>query len=430
MIAPAHPGQVARRPGHVVALTAILLVFLTGMVAFSIDTGYIATTRTQLQRTADAAAHAAAFKLVGPNLTTTSAVQAAVRAEARNYASMAGNDGLTLLDSDIEVLKYDPTRPSGSRLSAPATRADINAVRVRVRKDASANNSLNLFFAPVFGQSTADVRAEAVAVIQPARGFQQGGKAIIPFAVPENYYYSAMNQPLRPEEDQPAPPPGAVQDAMKYNPSGPPYVSNTGDGQKEMLLYSSYQTAEGNYGSIDLGSTSNGTPDLERQLLTGLSLQDLAMLDTTMTARTSLPTSQGGGAAYADVVVSNRLQLPSALMPSAAPPAAAGPTSGVWITGDPGISTAVKDEFSSIIGQWRVIPLYAGEVEESGNNATYRIVKFVPVWIMSSNFGGNPKTVWVQPVNSNNPVFDPYATSEGTGQIIPNLYTSPKLSVP
>ena len=54
MLSPtARPG---RRSGNILVLFAVFLTGLIGTVAFSIDTGYIALTKTRLQRTADAAA--------------------------------------------------------------------------------------------------------------------------------------------------------------------------------------------------------------------------------------------------------------------------------------------------------------------------------------------------------------------------------------
>src|SRR5919109_658916 len=53
----------ARRKGAIVPLFAILLVPLMGMLAFSIDIGYIALVATDLQTAADAAVLAGAEKL-------------------------------------------------------------------------------------------------------------------------------------------------------------------------------------------------------------------------------------------------------------------------------------------------------------------------------------------------------------------------------
>jgi Flp pilus assembly protein TadG len=53
-----------RRPGNVIPIMAILAVFLVGMVAFAIDTGYVAGTRTRLQAATDSGALAGCEKLM------------------------------------------------------------------------------------------------------------------------------------------------------------------------------------------------------------------------------------------------------------------------------------------------------------------------------------------------------------------------------
>jgi uncharacterized membrane protein len=57
------PCYQTRRRGAVAPLFAILLIPLLGMLAFSIDLGYIALVATDLQTAADAAALAGAEKL-------------------------------------------------------------------------------------------------------------------------------------------------------------------------------------------------------------------------------------------------------------------------------------------------------------------------------------------------------------------------------
>ena len=48
------------RSGVIIVLTAILLIFLLGMIAFAVDLGFIANTRTELQMAADSSAGFAA----------------------------------------------------------------------------------------------------------------------------------------------------------------------------------------------------------------------------------------------------------------------------------------------------------------------------------------------------------------------------------
>src|SRR4051812_36009508 len=60
------PALQARRCGAVVPLVALLLIPLIGMLAFSVDIGYMIVVNTQLQNAADAAALAGAQQLMDP----------------------------------------------------------------------------------------------------------------------------------------------------------------------------------------------------------------------------------------------------------------------------------------------------------------------------------------------------------------------------
>ena len=49
-----------RRSGNILVLTAFMMVAVMAMVAFALDVGYLKVVRTQLQRSAESAALAAA----------------------------------------------------------------------------------------------------------------------------------------------------------------------------------------------------------------------------------------------------------------------------------------------------------------------------------------------------------------------------------
>ncbi len=68
------------------------------------------------------------------------------------------------------------------------------------------------------------------------------------------------------------------------------------------------------------------------------------------------------------------------------------------LNGDTGISAGVKDELTSIIGQVRIIPVFS-TVSMNGNNAMYKIKKWVGVRIMAVRLTGPMKSkhVMVQP---------------------------------
>src|SRR5712692_4109059 len=154
-----------QRRGGIAPLTCVLLVFILGTVAFAVDISWIALAKSELQNTAAAAALAGANKL-GDNyvlfnlpgqssLNKTTLATAAIssaKATAKSYASSnaaGGVSSLTLLDSDIDVGFTDAngvyTSYSKNSNNYP------NTVKVTMRRDESANTSLNLFFAPAIG---------------------------------------------------------------------------------------------------------------------------------------------------------------------------------------------------------------------------------------------------------------------------------------
>src|SRR5688500_5837104 len=56
--------RVESRRGAIVVMAAVLLIILLAMVAFAVDSGYMLTVRTELQRAADAGAIAGAAALI------------------------------------------------------------------------------------------------------------------------------------------------------------------------------------------------------------------------------------------------------------------------------------------------------------------------------------------------------------------------------
>jgi Flp pilus assembly protein TadG len=135
-------------------LTTILMVVLLAVVAFAVDLGYILHARTELQRTADACALAAARRL--PD-------QAEAEAAARRVAEEnLGSSGTDLDLSGIEFGYWD--RDEATFTSPPPYGWSPNAVRVTLDKSGSRGNPLDLFFARVLGTSTADLSASATAL--------------------------------------------------------------------------------------------------------------------------------------------------------------------------------------------------------------------------------------------------------------------------
>jgi Flp pilus assembly protein TadG len=147
-----------QRRGVIIVLAALLLVFLLGMIAFAVDVGYITLVRSQLQAAADSAALAAA----GASSQSTSGMQQVAQTFA-GYHSVAGRQ-VQLGTSDVQVGTWNAT----ARAFTPVTGTGAGtAVKVTVRTDASDGGATPLFFGRIFGMSSVNQQASAVASVNP-----------------------------------------------------------------------------------------------------------------------------------------------------------------------------------------------------------------------------------------------------------------------
>jgi hypothetical protein len=138
-------------------------------------------------------------------------------------------------------------------------------------------------------------------------------------------------------------------------------VSPGGDGVPEVNLYPKGNGSSGNRGTVDIGSSSNSTADISRQIIDGVNASDM---------------SYHGG----------KLEFNS--------------SGELYLNGDTGISAGIKADLAAIAGQARVIPIFRA-VQGPGNNATYTIVKWVGVTITDVKLTGSEssKYVIIQPAN-------------------------------
>ncbi len=374
-----------RRPGKILILFAVMLTGLSGLVAFAIDTGYIALAKTKLQRTADAAALAGAQATEVP---PGSAVDAnAVRAEVRKYVGL-NSTGLTVRDEDIRLIRYAAQAAPGQRLSYDVTTMPANGVQVTLRRDGLANGPLGLFFAPVIGNKSAALAVTSTAYMQSALGVYAGAP-LLPYAMQIDYYSAATGQTgLTGVTGQTITP----TDNFTVNPTTF-QVSTVPDGVMEVMLFGDRESGPGNFGSLDIGSSLNGTTELNRQILYGPTTADFQNSD-----------------------FANKVAPDGALyVPFTA-------------TGDTGLSTSVKTSFEAIIGRPRIIPLY-DTVTGSGNTAQYHLVGYAGVVVTKVDFTSSPKKVWVQPAfvvtNKVSPIVPGADPTAVKGVTIP-----PKLVIP
>jgi Flp pilus assembly protein TadG len=344
------------RSGNIAVLSLFLLVVMLSLVALAVDVGYLQCASTESQRSADAAAIAATWKLLdqmGPNTNVTSATLATVQSTASQYAGAnhVANAGPALASGDVDIGQLGPPYNHTVPLTH-GTPNQYNAVTVNVRRTASDNGEVSLFFAKVMGRDHGAVQSQATAAfLNNVAGFQTPGDGqhdamILPFALDQQTWDSLAT---------------AGTDSYKYDPATHTVSSGT-DNIKEVNLYPQGTGAPGNRGTVKIGVSNNSTAILSAQIRNGITPAQMAFL---------------GG----------KLELDPH-------------THTLQLGGNPGISAGVKDDLAAIIGQPRCIPIFSS-VSGPGNNAVYTIVKFVGVRIVYVNLTGNPsnKKVLIQPAS-------------------------------
>ncbi|MEX2139395.1 MAG: TadG family pilus assembly protein [Pirellulales bacterium] len=353
-----------RRHGNVLVLTAFLMIVMIAFVAMGVDIGYIQNARVELQKSADAAAMAAAWDLMDDDwlsgtVDMTDNVTAA-RNRAVEYAGLnkvcqsvpAVDPNTANSQSGDVIIGY---RSNAADYDDPLDTSDptkFNAVQVRVRRTSLQNGEVPLFFGRALGLDSVATEAVATAALgNNFGGFKTPPEGdtleIMPFALDKQTWDNLINN-------------GVGTDNWQWDASGEQVVAG-GDGIKEVNLYPQGTGSPGNRGTVDVGGSNNSTADLARQIVDGVSRQDMIDLGKPL-----------------EFDANGKLGL----------------------NGDTGISAGVKDELASIKGKTRIIPIFES-VSGNGNNATYTIVQWVGVRILEVKLTGSmsSKRVIIQPAN-------------------------------
>jgi Flp pilus assembly protein TadG len=160
-----------RRRGAFTLFSAIAALILVGLVGLALDTAWALTARMQLQRTADAAALAAAAQLNVPGQSSYSlARQAAIDTALENRVVGCGTSGIVLdanasnsVSGDIVVGEWRFDTVANHFYFDP-TSSRPDAVRVRAGCGSTSQNpALALLFGSLFGQRTAEGGRTAIA---------------------------------------------------------------------------------------------------------------------------------------------------------------------------------------------------------------------------------------------------------------------------
>lgn len=368
-----------RRRGATLILSVILMFGLFSFVAFGIDLGYLAQSRAEIQRTADAAAMAGCWELYaglerGDSFTNSqpAARQAAADFSLLNPVCRSGPIlDLSEVSQDVQIGYF--SNPRNAVLSNDSSQPFFG-VQTLVSRTATKNGEIPFFFGKIFGDPGIPMQTSATAVMaHKISGFSLPPGScetiqLLPFALDLQTWQSLFS--------------GTLSDQYAYNPTSG-NVNSGKDGIGEVNLYPQGTGSPGNRGTVDIGSANNSTKDIARQIVHGISAQDLVELGKPLNLN---------------------------------------PNVGLTLNGDTGISAGVKDELASIIGQKRIIPVFSS-VSGNGNNAQYEIVRWVSVRIMYVKLTGSmsSKRLIVQPV----PMIAQHAIVATTGGASSEFILSP-----
>ncbi len=138
------------RRGSILVLSAVFMVFVLGMVAFTTDFGYMQVSKTRLRAAVDAAALAAIDELTND--------EAAMNQAVTDLLSANGYDATS---SDLVVTTEYGNWDIDTRVfTAGSVFITADAIRISV-----VDNGIPAFFGPVFGEDGYSAGAEAVATL-------------------------------------------------------------------------------------------------------------------------------------------------------------------------------------------------------------------------------------------------------------------------
>jgi hypothetical protein len=361
------------------------MIPMVAMLAFAVDMGYITHTKNELQAAADAAADAAALaganRLIDSYVTyhlpklsnseKTSVLNSAVassKTAARTYASYnaaAEVNSLKLLDTDIEL---GFTATNGTYTPLPEYKGYPNTVKVVMRRDASANGALPMFFARVMGINTVDLNVTAAAAIYNGQvdGFRSPS-SVKSRILPMTYDVEDWKRFLKGEY------------ASWMN------VDNDASGFPRVSIYPTNED-RGNFGQLSLNQANDGASTIRGWIHDGVDSFDLQASYT----KGLLPLSSRNSNSFPD-----------------------------W-KGNPGLKDSTIQAVGDHVRESYLLPLFKALDSSStnyaagqgqGSNYYYNIVAFVGVKISEVDSQGGTKSIKVQPTS----LIDPNALLASTG---------------
>ncbi len=148
----------------VIVTTAVCTTVMIGFAALAVDLGYTYFMRAQLQRTADAAAMAAASKLTAPGGIN----MEAVHTEALKYAQKNSIGDISPSITMNDVVPGKTIQNGNGKFDFIPNQMPYDAVKVTVRlTNDSPNGAVPVFFGRMMGVEEIQMTASAVATLVP-----------------------------------------------------------------------------------------------------------------------------------------------------------------------------------------------------------------------------------------------------------------------
>src|SRR5208283_4260808 len=155
-----HAGTSARR-GMILPYVAISMVALLGFIALAIDLGTVMVAKTQTQNAADAAAFAGARTLTGGANPNTAQATASGQAAAAANTVLSTHVAAANVTMTHGAYHYNPNTQTFSPQFPPVAPDNYNLSQATITQGNST------FFAKVFGISSVNVTATAIAAHRP-----------------------------------------------------------------------------------------------------------------------------------------------------------------------------------------------------------------------------------------------------------------------
>ena len=351
-----------RRRSAVAVLFVFTIPVVFGMAALTVDVAYLYGVRADLQTSADAAALAGASALHTDAMMqirmgtddTLGTISYTTNERAGMFSTLNTSLGKTstIIESNQIMMGFLDLSSATSSIQTSVAPSQINAVGVTVRRTSdSVNGPVDLMFARIFGISTSDVTALAVAAYDDkAAGFDTAGYpgGLLPFTVHEDVYEAGFAT-------------GPDQYAWDaFNES----ILSGSDGVREVKLYP-HNSAPGNFGLLNIGTPNQGTPALRNHIENGVPPEDFEA-----EVGTSVLTF------YDD----NGNPITNEM------------------TGNPGMKASLESSLETRLGQVVGVFLH-NNTSGAGANTVYTITQLRFGRLMHAKLKSGQKAVWMQPTS-------------------------------